>query len=71
MRTKGKRVTGRAILTSRGETTAHLEAHQQALENAHEVWVDKYGENVPWDNVSFRGGHTTTEVVIELWEETA
>lgn len=71
MKTKGKRVQGRGQVVSPGTNTSHLVAQQIALENAYENWVTKYEEPPNWDNVSFRGGHTTTEVIIELWEETA
>lgn len=71
MSTKTKQVSARVDVRGRGATTSHLTAHQTALEMAIEEWVTKFGEMPPWDNVSFRGGHTTTEVVIEMWEDEA
>lgn len=64
-----KRSRGRADLRGRGNNIPHLEAHVAALEAAYEDWVITHGEPPPWDDLNFRGGHTTTEVIIEFWED--
>lgn len=60
---------GRAEVRGAGANLPQLQAHVVALEAAYENWVTKYEEAPPWDEITFRGGHTTTEVVIELTTE--
>ena len=67
--TKFNHAQGKSEILPRGETGPHLNAHIRALEEALVNFVDKYERMPDWDIISFRGGHSTTNVIIEIWEE--
>lgn len=46
-----------------------IDSHEIAFNNAVTAFYIKYGRNPDFNILYFRGAHSTTEVICEIWEE--
>lgn len=42
--------------------------HSAAMQEATLAFMEKYDRLPNWDNIFFRGGITTTDLTVEIWE---